>query len=111
MTNDLIEQLLSDAEAFTGDFNSVAFPGPLANKRAERLRQAAAHIEALAERVRELEGVYIAARHYYAGWMQDEASEDYKAWVSCSDKQHQAAAAVRDALERARQARKDKENG
>jgi hypothetical protein len=56
MTNDLIEQLLSDAEAFTSDFNSVALPGPLANKRADRLRQAAAHIEALAERVRELEG-------------------------------------------------------
>jgi hypothetical protein len=138
MTNDLIAQLLSDAEAFTGDFNSVALPGPLANKRADRLRQAAAHIEALAERVRELEDFverisWRAAEgpwpDHFAdeapGWARDEYGEGSEcgycgAWLTvvrpgksqcdhCADGKD--IGAIAHGFLSARQARKDKENG
>ncbi len=111
MTNDLIAQLLSDAESFTGDFNSVALPGPLANKRADRLRQAAAHIEAQAERVRELEGALDVA---------DDALRSYaccglgnaciRSPDQCRADCGQPAGLALDAIASARQARKDKEN-
>jgi hypothetical protein len=99
MTNDLIDQLLSDAEAFTGDFDTVALPGPLANKRADRLRQAAAHIEALAERVRELEGALDV--------IADDASPFNQTGEPLSVR---IAKDLTRRIELARQARKDKEN-
>ncbi len=126
MTNDLIAQLLSDAEAFTGDFNSVALPGPLANKRAERLRQAAAHIEALAERVRELKGALEEKRRdgFLTTWtiiraaggqvlVSDSVAADFapdRAILHREEDPESGGVIMRSTLS-ARQARKDKENG
>lgn len=101
-------ELIERCRAVAADMPILLTKPPMKHVAAATLEDAAAALQQMAERVRELEGVYTAARHYYAGWMQDEASEDYKEWVGCSDKQHQAAAALRDALKRARQARKDR---
>jgi len=107
MTNDLIERAKQQIAADHAEFAARA------EERHARERAAwAAHIEALAERVRELEGALDAA---------DDALRSYaccglgnaciRSPDQCRADCGQPAGLALDAIASARQARKDKENG
>jgi hypothetical protein len=99
MTNDLIERLLDDSR-----YASETEREATLRRQAVR-REAAAHIEALAERVRELEGALdgVVSRPHWT----DEGADD----PEMADHVFIDVTMTFGAFKRARQARKDKENG
>lgn len=94
MTNDLIERLRAQAA-----YDRAHYPpaNPL-------FSEAAAHIEALAERVREMEGAL-------DDLMDAEFAKDWRSWSPVRARHFLGMGRRYDAYIRARQARKDKENG
>jgi hypothetical protein len=95
MTNDLIERLRADADAGVSSFS----PLDHVTTEAGLLTEAAAHIEAQAERVRELEGALDV--------IADDASPFNQTGEPLSVR---IAKDLTRRIELARQARKDKEN-